>query len=133
VNVNDPSKVGPQVAEHVLGMAGFGGFASMVILIVLFCSIASSIDSLLAATSDLLVRDIYEGLLRRTLDPVRFRPVAATGIIAVASVAWLLALCGLAIDRVLFGAGPLVACLIWPVIAGLFWEKLNRHLVIARM
>ena len=131
INVTDPSKVGPQVAEHVLGLAGFGSFAAILILIVLFCSMASSIDSLLAATSDLLVRDLYEGVFKKDLSPESFRPIAATSIIAVSFIAWLLALSNLPIDQVLFSAGPLVASLIWPVIAGLFWKKLNRPLVLA--
>lgn len=130
VNVTDPSKVGPQVAEQVLGLAGLGSVAGVLILIVLFCSMASSIDSLLAATSDLLVRDIYEGLFGQHLDPQKFRPVSATAILVVAASAWYLALSDLNIDLVLFSAGGLVASLIWPVIAGLFWKKLNRSLVI---
>ncbi len=131
VNVTDPSKVGPEVAEHALGLAGLGSFAGVIILVVLFCSMASSIDSLLAATSDLLVRDIYEGLLKQELDPRKFRPVAATSIIIVSFSAWLLALSGWNVDQVLFSAGALVASLIWPVIAGLFWKRLNAPLVIA--
>ncbi len=131
VNVTDPGKVGPQVAEHVLGLAGLGQFAGVIILVVLFCSMASSIDSLLAATSDLLVRDIYEGVFKQHLDPQKFRPVAATAIIVVSVVAWSLALSGWNIDQVLFSAGALVASLIWPVIAGLFWKRLNAPLVIA--
>jgi Na+/proline symporter len=130
VNVADPSKVGPQVAEHALGLAGLGSFAGILILIVLFCSMASSIDSLLAATSDLLVRDIYEGVFRQELNPRSFRPVAATSIVVVSVVAWVIALPGKNIDQVLFSAGPLVASLIWPVIAGLFWKRLNRPLVL---
>ncbi len=133
VNVTDPSKVGPQVAEHALGLAGLGSFAGVIILVVLFCSMASSIDSLLAATSDLLVRDIYEGLFKQDLDPVKFRPVAATSIIVVSITAWALALSGWNVDQVLFSAGALVASLIWPVIAGLFWKRLNPAIVIAGM
>ena len=131
VNVTDPSKVGPQVAEHVLGLSGMGSFAGILILIVLFCSMASSIDSLLAATSDLLVRDVYEGIFKKSLTPESFRPVAAASIITVSVIAWALALSGLPVDQVLFSSGPLVASLIWPVIAGLFWKRLNRSLVIA--
>ena len=34
------------------------------------------------------------------------------------------------IINVLFLSGPLVGSLIWPVIAGLFWDGLNRKLVL---
>lgn len=131
VNVTDPGRAGPQVAEHVLGLAGFGQLAGVIILIVLFCSMASSIDSLLAATSDLLVRDIYQGLLGQPLDSAGFRPVSAAAIVVVSVIAWFLSLSGWNIDVVLFSAGALVASLIWPVIAGLFWKRLNGPLVIA--
>lgn len=130
VNVTDAAKVGPLVAEQALGMAGFGAAAGIIILIVLFCSMASSIDSLLAASSDLLVRDVYEGAMKRTLDPVNFRPVAGGAIVLLGFVAWLLARSGLPLDVVLFSAGALVASLIWPVIAGLFWQRVNIPLVL---
>jgi len=130
VNVTDPSKVGPEVAEHVLGQAGLGMASGIIILIVLFCSIASSIDSLLAATSDLLVKDVYCGLFRRKLTDRTFRRVATVAILIVAGIAWGLAISGLDLDIVLFSAGGLVASLIWPIIAGLFWKRCNRTLVL---
>lgn len=133
VNVTDPSAVGPLVAQHVLDGAGFGAAAGVIILIVLFCSIASSVDSLLAATSDLLVKDVYVGWFGRTLDDRGFRKVAAVAILGVAAVAWGLALSGWNIATVLYSAGPLVASLIWPVIAGLYWKGCNRAIVVAGM
>lgn len=130
VNVTDPSKVGPDVAEHVLSQAGMGMAGGVLILVVLFCSIASSIDSLLAATSDLLVKDVYCGLFKKELNDRTFRKVATVAILLVAVVAWFLAISGLDLDVVLFSAGGLVASLIWPVIAGLFWKGCNRTLVL---
>lgn len=131
VNVTDASKVGPLVAEHVLGQAGMGAMAGVLILVVLFCSIASSIDSLLAATSDLLVKDIYVGLFKGNLSDRIFRKVVAAAILSVALVAWVLALSGWNVATVLYSAGGLVSSLIWPVIAGLFWKRCNRPLVLA--
>lgn len=133
LNVPDASKVGPLVAEHVLSGAGLGSAAGIIILIVLFCSIASSVDSLLAATSDLLVKDIYGGLFGKELSDRHFRTVVGVTILTVGVIAWALALTGWNIALVLFSAGPLVASLIWPVIAGLFWSACNRLLVIVGM
>jgi len=130
INVTDPSKVGPAVANHVLGEYGMGMTGGILILVVLFCSIASSIDSLLAATSDLLVKDVYCGLFKRKLTDDTFRRVAAVAILLVAGIAWLVALPGHNLDTVLFSAGGLVASLIWPIIAGLFWKRCNRALVL---
>jgi Na+/proline symporter len=133
VNVMDSGQVGPQVAEHVLMQSGLGLFAGIVILIVLFCSMASSIDSLLAATSDLLIKDVYCNLLGQELDDRSFRKVAAVAILLVGFVAWAFSLSNLALDRILFSSGGLVASLIWPVLAGLYWKGINRPLVIAGM
>lgn len=131
LNITDASKVGPLVAEHVLGQAGLGVIAGVLILIVLFCSIASSIDSLLAATSDLLVKDIYCGVLKKDLTDQTFRKVSGAAILSVAVIAWAIATAGWNVATVLYSAGGLVASLIWPVIAGLFWKRCNTHLVIA--
>ncbi|MEZ5327808.1 MAG: hypothetical protein R3F19_22410 [Verrucomicrobiales bacterium] len=130
INIVDENQTGPTVAAAVMGNAGFGAAAGIVILIVLFCSMASSIDSLLAATSDLLIKDVHGGLLGRKLNDQSFRRVAGMVILLVALVAWLLALPHWPIISALFISGPLVGSLIWPVIAGLYWKKLNRPLAL---
>lgn len=130
INIVDENQTGPTVAAAVLGQSGFGMISGALILIVLFCSMASSIDSLLAATSDLLIRDVREGLLGKKHDEKDFRKIAGFVIIGVGLVCWLLAAPHWPIIQALFISGPLVGSLIWPVIAGLFWEKINRSLVV---
>lgn len=130
VNIVDTNQTGPAVAEQVLSQAGLGGLAGILILVVLFCSIASSIDSLLAATSDLVLNDASLRILGRKPAEAHFRRLAAVVIIGVGAAAWALALPRWPIVQVLYSSGPLVASLIWPVIAGLYWRKLNRPLVI---
>jgi len=130
INIAESNQTGPLVAATVMDNAGLGAVAGVVILVVLFCSMASSIDSLLAATADLLVKDVHGGLMGRTLPEQGFRRVTGTVIVSVGVVAWLLAAPHWPIIEALFISGPLVASLIWPVIAGLFWKKLNRPLVL---
>ena len=131
VNITDTNQTGPAVAEHVLAAAGFGPLTGYVILIVLFCSIASSIDSLLAATSDLVLNDVSKNLFGKRLSERTFRRAAMIVILCVGILAWTLSLPRWPIVEVLFSSGPLVASLIWPVIAGLYWRKLNRPIVLA--
>ncbi len=131
VNITDVNQTGPVVAEEVMTQAGFGTAAGLVILVVLFCSIASSIDSLLAATSDLILNDVTENLFHRKLSEVHFRRAAWIVTIAIGFIAWLLAVPRWPIVDVLYSSGPLVAALIWPVIAGLYWRKINRPVVLA--
>ena len=131
INIVDENQTGPTVAAAVMGQAGFGAISGALILVVLFCSMASSIDSLLAATSDLLIRDVQEGLLKKKHDEKNFRKTAGIVIVSVGFISWLLAIPHWPIINALFISGPLVGSLIWPVIAGLFWKKINRPLVIA--
>src|SRR6056297_3959505 len=60
IGIGQPDTAGPLVAATLLGTGG-----AMLVFVVVFCSLASSIDSLLAATSDLIVNDIIEPLHRR--------------------------------------------------------------------
>jgi Na+/proline symporter len=131
INIVDENQTGPTVAAAVLGNAGLGVFGGGLILVVLFCSMASSIDSLLAATSDLLMKDFSARVLKRSVRPENFRRVGAGVIFLVGGVTWLLALPHWPIINVLFLSGPLVGSLIWPVIAGLFWEEINRSVALA--
>ncbi|MCH7225652.1 urea transporter [Haloferula sp. A504] len=131
VNITDPNQTGPAVAEFVLAGTWLGPVSGYLILIVLFCSIASSIDSLLAATSDLVLNDAANRIFKRHPSEANFRRIAAVVIIGIGIIAWSIAIKRLPIVNVLYSSGPLVASLIWPVVAGLYWRKLNRPLVIA--
>src|SRR5690606_32875514 len=64
VNILAPDMVGPLVTVALLGKVG-----AVIVFIVVFCSIASSIDSLLAATSDLITNDLYRRLLKPQATP----------------------------------------------------------------
>lgn len=131
ISIPDVNQTGPVVASSVMSMSGLGAFAGILILIVLFCSMASSIDSLLAATSDLLLEDVGKGLFKVKLDENHFRKSAGVVIVGVGVLVWLLAFPHWPIINALFISGPLVGSLIWPVIAGLFWRKINRSLVLS--
>jgi Na+/proline symporter len=128
INVTDPNTVGPLVASALLGKAG-----TMLVFIVVFCSLASSIDSLLAATSDLFCEDVY----RRMIDPAaseeKLRRVAGWLVIGLGLVTWVICLNEFDLLTVLFLSGPLVASAIWPVIAGLYWPRANAQSIVAAL
>ncbi len=122
INLASPDMVGPAVAGEVLGYVG-----AILIFIVIFASLASSIDSLLAATSDILTEDIFRRILYPGADETTLRKAAGLAVIALGIIAWTLSLrqdSGLL--EVLFFAGPLVASTIWPIAAGLYWRSVNR-------
>jgi SSS family transporter len=121
INVTDPDMVGPLVAGQVLGPLG-----AMVVFVVIFCSLASSIDSLLAATSDLIAEDVYRKMIAPAASEARVRQLSTWIIIGLGVVTWVLCVPRLNyLLQVLFFAGPLVGSAIWPVAAGLYWKRAN--------
>lgn len=120
VGISQPDAAGPLVAAHVLG-----GFGAVVVFVIIFCSLASSIDSLLAATGDLLAHDIVLPLVRQVgHQPSEWgKRVAAGGcVVAISLLAWGVSLLSNTdLVSVLFLAGPLVASCIWPILGGLYY------------
>jgi urea-proton symporter len=121
VPVPSADMVGPLVVARVLGE-----FGAIAIFIVVFCSLASSIDSLLAATSDLLTEDIYRRLLRPAATPEALKRMAQWITLALGVFTWAVCLPRIGtLGSVLFFAGPLVGAMIWPIVAGLYWRRAN--------
>src|SRR5690606_23743278 len=87
LNVPAPDMVGPLVAAELLGVGG-----AVLVFVVVFSALASSLDSLLAATGDLVLQDIYRGHLRPQADPEELRRAARWVILGLGVVAWLLCL-----------------------------------------
>ncbi|MCG8461083.1 MAG: sodium:solute symporter family protein [Holophagales bacterium] len=122
INIPDPDMAGPLVAGHVLGPIG-----AVLVFVVVFCSLASSIDSLLAATSDLITEDIYRKMIRPEATERTVRRLGGHIILGLGVVTWLLCLPRFGdLIVVLFLSGPLVASTIWPVAAGIYWPRTNR-------
>src|SRR5690606_14916755 len=119
INISDPDMVGPLVAGELLGTVG-----SMVVFVVVFCSLGSSIDSLLASTSDLLAEDVYKRMIRPGISDAQLRRVTTLIIIGLGVVTWLICVPRLGkLNEVLFLSGPLVGSAIWAVVFGLFYRK----------
>lgn len=129
INVARPDMVGPVVAGTVLGYAG-----AILVFVVVFSSLASSIDSLLAATSDLVLNDFVKEMFRRDATDAQLHAWGKAVIVSIGFVTWLACLPRLGtLADVLFFAGPLVGSTIWPIIAGLYWKTANPHGAVAAM
>ena len=113
--------VGPMVAAEVLGTGG-----AVLLFVVVFSAIASSLDSLLAATSDLVVEDLYRRHLRPSASNQELRRASAVVIVLLGALTWLICILDLAtLAQILHLTGALVASTIWPIAAGLYWRKTN--------
>lgn len=123
IGVSQPDTVGPLVAASLLGTAG-----ALLVFVVVFCSLASSIDSLLAATSDMIVNDMVRPATRRfggrsELTDTAKRRAAMVSIVGLGVLAWAIAWPNQAtLATVLFFAGPLVGSCIWPIVGGLYFS-----------
>ena len=96
------------------------------VFIVVFAALASSLDSLLAATADLITQDIYKGHLRPEATEAELRIAAKAVIIALGIVTWLLCMPRLTtLGELLFFMGAFVASTIWPILTGLYWKQVN--------
>lgn len=119
IGIAQPDTAGPLVAATLLGTSG-----ALLVFVVVFCSLASSIDSLLAATSDLMVNDILEPITGRALPDASKRRLAMISILVLGVVTWGMAFPNIGtLATVLFFAGPLVGSCIWPIVGGLYFRR----------
>ena len=119
INVPAADMVGPLVAAHLLGTGG-----AILVFIVVFAALASSLDSLLAATSDLILTDIYKGHFRPGASEDELARTARWVVLGLGILAWLLCLPRLTtLAELLYFTGAFVASTIWPIAAGLFWRR----------
>jgi Na+/proline symporter len=122
LNIPSADMVGPMVAAHLLGQGG-----AVLVFIVVFAALASSLDSLLAATSDLILTDIYKGHLRPAAGPEELAHAARGVVLGLGVVTWALCMPRLAtLAELLHFTGAFVASTIWPIAAGLYWRSASR-------
>ncbi|MCC9655150.1 sodium:solute symporter family protein [Rhodopirellula halodulae] len=133
IGISEPDTAGPLVAATLLGTGG-----ALLVFVVVFCSLASSIDSLLAATSDLIVNDIAEPIHKRVggeaAEDRTKRQWSAAAIIVLGAIAWIAALQNVGtLATVLFFAGPMVGSCIWPILCGLYSRRASSQAACASM
>jgi Na+/proline symporter len=110
--------VGPMVAGQILGTTG-----AVIVFIVVFSALASSLDSLLAATSDLVTQDIYRGHIKRDATDADCFRASRWIIIGLGIFTWLLCVPRLTtLASLLYFTGAFVASAIWPIVFGLYFR-----------
>jgi len=129
LNVPAADMVGPMVAAQLLGVTG-----AVLVLIMVFSALSSSLDSLLAATSILIVEDIYRRHLQPHASAEDMRRAAAWIIVGLGVLTWVLCAPRLTtLAELLYFTGAFVASTIWPIAAGLFWARTNPVAAVAGM
>ncbi len=123
LNIYPPTAdmIGPLVAAKLLGEIG-----AIFVFVVVFSALASSLDSLLAATSDLLTKDIYKGLINKKASKQQLLRVSKITIVSLGIVTWILCLPRVTtLGELLNFTGAFVASTIWPIVFGLYQRRLN--------
>lgn len=112
--------VGPMVAAKLLGSIG-----AVFVFVIVFAALASSMDSLLAATSDLFTQDIFKKLIKPDASDQQLLLANKTIVIALGALAWILASFRMAtLGALLNFTGAFVASTIWPIVYGLYDNRL---------
>lgn len=118
INIPSADMVGPMVAGNLLGTAG-----AVIVFVVVFSALASSLDSLLAATADLITQDIYRGHINKDATDNDCLRASRWVIIALGLCTWLLCLPRLTtLASLLYFTGAFVASAIWPIVFGLYFK-----------
>jgi len=122
IMVPSADMVGPMVAGELLGATG-----AIVVFIVVFSALASSLDSLLAATSDLITQDIYRGHIKPDASDEHCFKAGKIIVVALGVFTWLLCLPRLTtLASLLYLTGAFVASAIWPIVFGLYFRWPNK-------
>jgi len=118
LNVPASDMVGPLVAGNILGTTG-----AIVVFIVVFSALASSLDSLLAATADLITQDIYRGHIRPYASDEECFKAGRFIILGLGIMTWVLCVPRLStLASMLYFTGAFVASAIWPIVFGLYYR-----------
>ena len=119
----------PVMAADLLGAGG-----AALVFVVVFASLTSTLDSLLASTADLLAEDVYFRLLRPRASDAQLKQAARMMVVGLAVVTLALSWPQLdSLASVLLFTGSLVASTVWPVACGLYWRSASRGAAILAM
>jgi len=118
LNIPSADMVGPLVAGSLLGTTG-----AIIVFIVVFSALASSLDSLLAATSDLITQDIYRGHINQGATDAQCFRASRWIIVGLGVFTWILCVPRLTtLASLLYFTGAFVASAIWPIVFGLYFK-----------
>ena len=119
----------PIVVSKLLGPAG-----SVLVLIIIYSALASTVSSVLTASSNLLVQDIYKRAFKPNATDEQVVKYVRYTIVGMAVVTVILVWNQPAsMYQVLYLTGSAVAATIWPIAMGIYNSRVNRTAVLVAM
>ena len=129
LEVPQVNMVFPVMTAQLLGAGG-----AALVFIVVFASLTSTLDSLLASTADLLAEDVFLKLFKPQASDRELKLATQWMVVLLGGLTLLLSWPRLdSLASVLFFTGALVASTVWPVACGLYWPTASRSGAIAAM
>lgn len=119
----------PIVVSKLLGPAG-----AVLVLIIIYSALASTVSSVLTASSNLLVQDIYKRAFKPDATDEQIVKYVRSTIVGMAVITVILVWNQPAsMYQVLYLTGSAVAATIWPIAFGIYNSKVNRTAVLVAM
>ncbi|MGL6135569.1 MAG: sodium:solute symporter family transporter [Prochlorococcaceae cyanobacterium] len=129
LEVPQVNMVFPLITAQLLGSGG-----AIVVFIIIFASLTSTLDSLLAASADLIAEDVVAHWLRPGISDAQIRQAARLVVVGLGLLTMLLSWQYFtSMYQLLLFTGALVASTIWPIAMGLYWPQANRQAATAAM
>ena len=129
LEVPQVNMVFPVMTAQLLGAGG-----AALVFIVVFASLTSTLDSLLASTADLLAEDVFLKLFKPEASDRELKLATQWMVVLLGALTLLLSWPRLdSLASVLFFTGALVASTVWPVACGLYWPSASRTGAISAM
>ncbi|MEX0618225.1 MAG: sodium:solute symporter family protein [Pseudohongiellaceae bacterium] len=119
ITVPSSDMVGPLVAGEIIGAVG-----GVLVFIVIFSALASSLDSLLAATADLITQDVYRGHINPGASDEKCHRAGKWIIVGLGIFTWIMCYPRITtLAGLLYFTGAFVASAIWPIVFGLYFKR----------
>lgn len=119
----------PIVVSQLLGKAG-----SVLVLIIIYAALASTVSSILTTSSNLIVQDIYKQLINPGVTDdkiVKYNRYVIVGLSVFTII--LTSRQFSSMYQILLFCGPAVASMVWPITFGVFNKRTNTNIVFASM
>ena len=111
----------PIVVSNTMGVAG-----AVLVLVIIYAALASTVASLLTGASGLIVNDIYRGIINKNADDTQVQKYVRYTVVALALITIAVAWNPFeSLYLVLLLTGPAVASMIWPIVYGIYTKQTN--------
>lgn len=129
LNIPQVNMVFPILASTVLGTAG-----SVLVFVVIFCALASTLSALLTSSANLIAQDVYKNIFNPKATDLHVYKAAKILIVVLAVVTMALVWePRTTMYKLLMLTGPSVSSMVWPIMYGLYRKDANSTAAIAAM